>query len=310
MIAQPTIEQVRDLPIEGVVQPFTTLKHAGRGKWVGLCPFHDEKTPSFHVNAEGNYFKCFGCGKGGDGITFIREKENLSFTGAVEWLARQFNIPITHENDANHDEREKLFELAEKEARQATAAFAGSPAEQYVTSRGLNADTVSVFGLGFYAGLLAVPIRNASGRVISRATRPLAAATGAKWVNGPNNLIYQKSRVLFGLDVARRSIMQRDVTIIVEGYFDCMALHQAGYTHTVALCGTACTPEQTELLRRYTQNVWLCLDADGAGRKAAEALALQLLAAGFHVEIVHPAIPCDIDEVLQRHPGYVKAILK
>jgi DNA primase catalytic core len=292
---------------------------------VGLCPFHGEKTPSFHVHPDRNFWKCFGCQKGGDVITFAMEHEALSFPDALRSLARRAGIPIEDEDPAAarvRGEREQIYAANELAASffHRTLRFApeAAAARAYAEKRGLTAATIESFKLGFapkswdallrelaqhgvdvelaatagllkrsaergtyydvYRDRLIIPTyASATGEVVAFGGRALDDSE-PKYLNTSTTPVYTKGRGLYALNVARRAAVASDALIVVEGYLDCIALHQAGFANAVASLGTAFTPEQAAELRKYAERIFVCFDADAAGN-AATAKSIDVLGA-------------------------------
>ena len=308
------IDQIRDAAdITQVVGRYVTLKKRGRG-FVGLCPFHHEKTPSFSVNPERQIYHCFGCGKGGNVFGFLMEYEKLSFVDAVHRLAEETGIEIPKSESVRRQESEnerlqKANAVAQRYFRH-QLAHAPKAVTEYLTRRGLDAETVERFGIGFappgWDGLLTFlkkgnwpldlylklgllltsqksgrpydrfrnrlmfPIHNAAGKVVAFGGRDLSDDPNTpKYINSPESPIYYKSRVLYGLNVAREAIRTSGEAVFVEGYMDVIQLHRHGVANAVATSGTALTAEHAALIRRYTERVVLCYDADRAGIAAA-----------------------------------------
>lgn len=308
-----TIERVRErADLVEIIGAHVRLRRSGRN-FVGLCPFHDEKTPSFSVNAERGFFHCFGCGAGGTAFNFIMKVEGLSFPEAVRSLASRYGIalPERSEGDGSSTERNELFR-----ANQVAAEFFshvlwntpdGAIARDYLNSRAISVETARAFMLGYaparpaslaralekrgllergvrlglvkrdasgggaydsFRSRVMFPIRDAQGRVVAFGGRVLDNRQ-PKYINSPESPLYSKARNLYGIYEARQAIGSRDRVIVVEGYFDVIALWQAGFRETVASCGTSLTAEQLRILGRYTRNVMACFDGDAAGRKAS-----------------------------------------
>ncbi len=310
------IEEVRSrADIVEIVGAHVRLRRAGRN-FVGLCPFHNEKTPSFSVNAERGFFHCFGCGAGGSVFNFIMKVEGLTFPEAVRTIARKCGVTLPERDESGPvaTEREAMRQANEV----ATEFFAhvlwnthdGTLARDYLNSRGIALETARTFKLGFAPGRPAslakalekrglrdagikvglvkqdgttafdmfrarvmFPIRDAQGHVVAFGGRVLDARL-PKYINSPESPLYSKARTLYGIFEARQAISSnaaasKDRAILVEGYFDVIALWQAGFKEAVAGCGTALTVEQLRLLSRYTKNVLACFDGDAAGRKAS-----------------------------------------
>jgi DNA primase len=324
------IEEVRTrADIVEIVGTHVRLRRAGRN-FVGLCPFHNEKTPSFSVNAERGFFHCFGCGVGGSVFNFIMRVEGLTFPEAVRSLARKCGVTLP-EHDLSGpaaSEREAMLKAGEVAAE----FFAhvlwktddGAVAREYLKSRGIAVETARTFALGFapsrpasltkalerrslrdagvkvgliktdgadyydmFRARVMFPIRDAQGRVVAFGGRVLDDRL-PKYINSPESPLYSKARTLYGLFEARPAISSQSSTstssgraILVEGYFDVIALSQAGIKEAVAGCGTALTVEQLRLLSRYTKNVIACFDGDAAGRKASMRALEIFLQAGL-----------------------------
>jgi DNA primase len=315
-----------------LVGQYVALHKRGRDL-VGLCPFHAEKTPSLHVHPDRGFFKCFGCGKGGDAIRFIMELENLRFPDAAQVLAKRAGIEIAPEDPREarrRSEREAIYD-----ANRIAAAFyhrlllqdpRAEEARQYCEGRGLQTATIEAFSLGFApagwdalatelrregipveialaAGLLKargegrgfydvfrhrlmIPTYATTGEVVAFGGRALAAEENPKYLNTPTTPVYTKGRFVYALNVARRSAAKSGSLIVVEGYLDCIALHQAGFEGAVASLGTAFTPEQAAELRKYAENVFVCFDADAAGQAATAKSLDVLVQAGIHARVV------------------------
>ena len=279
---------------------------------VGLCPFHAEKTPSFHVHPDRGFFKCFGCGTGGDLITFVQKLENASFGDAVRLLAAKAGIELEPEDPRKtraRSEREAIYEAnrvaAEYFARM-LATERGAAARRYLEQRGVEPATVERFRLGyapdswsglvaelerngvdltiaakagllkpgqrgyydFYRDRLMVPTYSTTGEVIAFGGRALGDGE-PKYLNTSTTPVYVKGHHLYALNLARRAAQSDGTLIVVEGYLDCIALHQAGFENSVAALGTSFTAEQAAELRKYAEYVYLCFDGDAAGSGAA-----------------------------------------
>ncbi len=322
------IEEIRSrADIVEIIGAHVRLRRAGRN-FVGLCPFHNEKTPSFSVNAERGFFHCFGCGVGGSVFNFITRVEGLTFPEAVRSLAKKYGVTLP-EYDVSGPaagEREAMVKASEVAAE----FFAhvlwnttdGAMARDYLKSRGISVETARAFMLGFapsrpaslakalekrglrdagvkvglvkkdgndaydmFRARVMFPIRDAQGRPIAFGGRVLDARL-PKYINSPESPLYSKTRTLYGLFEARQAISSsassgKDRAILVEGYFDVIALWQAGFKEAVAGCGTALTVEQLRVLSRYTKNVIACFDGDTAGRKASMRALEIFLQAGL-----------------------------
>ncbi|MCH9666446.1 MAG: DNA primase [Actinomycetia bacterium] len=311
--------------IEDLVGEYVQLRRAGADSLKGLCPFHDEKSPSFHVRPNHGHFHCFGCGEGGDVYAFLQKIEHVSFVEAVELLADRVGYTVTYSGasttNVQRDRGSRSRLLAANAAAQEFYAAAlrsgeAAPARQYLTERHLDAEAAARFGCGFApsgwesltkhllrkgfefkeleaAGLsregrrgpmdrfhrrLLWPIRASGGEVIGFGARRIFDddPMEAKYVNTPETVLYKKSAVLFGLDLARRDIAKSHRAVVVEGYTDVMAMHLAGETTAVASCGTAFGDGHLALLRRlmmddnwYRGELIFVFDGDAAGQAAA-----------------------------------------
>jgi DNA primase len=317
-----------------VVQEVVPLKKAG-SSYKGNCPFHNEKTPSFHVHPDKGFFHCFGCGAGGDVFKFVELHEKVPFPDAVRMLAQKFGVAIPEAEGTSDDSRRdsalresllKVHEVAAAYFREQLAAPAGARARAQLAARGIGAQTIDQLGLGFapnsreglksrlltqgfhqallvQSGLLAerdtgetvdrfrnrlmVPICRDSGSVIAFGGRQMDPDQGGpKYLNSPETAIYSKSRTLYGLNLTKGQIRKLGFAVLVEGYFDFAQLSQSQAAPAVASCGTALTPQQAQLLRRFTSKVILSFDPDAAGLGAAVRSCEMLVAEGFNVNVV------------------------
>ncbi|OYV63446.1 MAG: DNA primase [Parcubacteria group bacterium 21-58-10] len=328
-MAGDTVQQIKErLSIQDIIAPYVKLRRAGRSM-VGLCPFHKEKTGSFHVSLERGTWHCFGCGLGGDGFSFIEKIEGVDFKGALKILAEKAGVQITSiyggKDREDVSKKERLHALMSRAGEWYAGNLSGSPAETYAKKRGLSGETITAWRLGFApeawrallealtaegfstqellaAGLikeadgkpgtyydrfrnrLVFPIRDAAGRVVAFTGRALAADEQAKYLNSPETELYHKSDILFGMDRAKDAIRTRGFTMLVEGQVDVLHAHQAGFQNAIALSGTALTERHLALLKRYSENLMLVLDADPAGLKATARSAALALRAGLRVK--------------------------
>lgn len=347
-IPREVIDAVRDrTEIVDLVSRHVRLQRRG-ASWVGLCPFHQEKTPSFSVIPAKGMFYCFGCQASGDAIGFLRDLQGLTFREAVVELAGAAGVTIP-ERELTDDERRALQHRATLyDVLDAAAAFfeaqlwtgpEGEQARAYLQRRAITQETAHAARLGlapsgwtrlsdhlhrkgFRAELVAaaglskpsdraggspydtfrdrliVPIRDERGRVIAFGGR-LLSGDGPKYLNSPETELYDKGRVLYGLDVARRAIVQTDRVIVVEGYFDALTMQQAGFGETVATCGTALTAEHVDRIRRLAGRVVVLLDSDEAGARAAEKALPLLDRAGLVAERLQLPGAKDPDELIR-----------
>jgi DNA primase len=342
LIPDEIIQQVRDrVDLVELVGRSVSLKRSGRS-YKGLCPFHGEKTPSFHVNPDRGSYYCFGCQEHGDAFAFLMKVENLTFVEAVRSLARDCGIEIPETRGAESGTSEAAF--AANEIAQSTyrAAFAepGNSAADYLARRGLRPEDAERFEIGFApdrwdtvaralaargvpvsvgekAGLLAArergpghydrlrgrltfAIRDARGRIIGFGGRALSEGQEPKYLNTPESPIFHKREAFYGLSAALAAIRRADRAVLVEGYFDRIALARAGLDEALATCGTALSEGHARNLRRRTRNVVLLFDGDEAGQRAMERSLAELLPAGLRVRAALLPPGTDPDELLER----------
>jgi len=310
-----TIDEVKErLDIVEVISSYVPLKKTGRN-FRALCPFHQEKTPSFYVFPDSQRWHCFGaCGEGGDVFSFVMKKEGWDFRTALEELARRAGVELRPRTPAEAQREEEAERLRAALADAATYyhhlllhAPEADHARAYVAQRGLAPETVERFQLGYslpgweslrshltdrgftpaelvqagllveredgtaydrFRGRLMIPIRDPRGRVVGFGARTLEPEGLPKYINSPQTPLFDKSRMLFGLDLARQAIRKEDTAVIVEGYMDVMRAHQEGFRNVVAQMGTALTEAQVRQLQRYTRRFVLALDPDAAGVQA------------------------------------------
>ncbi|MBC6489375.1 DNA primase [Flavihumibacter stibioxidans] len=335
MITQATIQQILNrIDIIDVVGSFVKLKKRGTN-YLGLCPFHNEKSPSFTVSPNKEIYKCFGCGKSGNTISFIMEHEKYSYVEALKWLANRYNIEVEEtevsaEVRAQQQVADSLYilnsfaqqyfskVLLEDEEGQAVGL-------SYLKERGFTESIIRKFQIGYckesrnafvtealgkqynrellvksglaavrneelvdnYRGRIIFPVHNTTGKVIGFGARIIKKNDKApKYINTPENEIYIKSRILYGMYFARQVIDKFDECLLVEGYTDVTSLHQAGIENVVASGGTSLTTDQIRLVRKYTNNLTIIYDGDAAGVKAALRGLDMALEEGLNVKLV------------------------
>ena len=332
-----------------VISSYVNLKRHGRN-FVGLCPFHNEKTPSFNVYLQSNSFYCFGCGVGGDLITFIEKIENLSYIEAIRFLAQRTGIKMP-ENDGKTQEllsiKTRIFEINRESARffyERLYSEEGKKALEYLKNRGLSSKIIRKFGIGYspnsryeiinylkkkgfkyeeminanlvygkngskvaarFFDRIMFPIIDLRGNVIAFGGRVMSDQQKPKYLNTSDTLAFKKSLNLFSLNFAKSD--NDGILILVEGYMDVIALHQAGIKNVVATLGTALTIEQARIISRYAKEVVICYDSDEAGEKAA-ARAIDLLRpTGLLIKVISIPNGKDPDEFV-RHYGKDAAV--
>ena len=321
----PAEEIKSHLDIVEVLREYIQLKPAG-ANFQALCPFHNEKSPSFLVSAEKQIWHCFGCGKGGDVIKFVMEKESLTFPEALRLLAPKAGVELQQYSRKESSFKTRILDCLEEAAkfynRMLEDGANSAIARDYLDKRGLTAEVIEEWTIGFSpdswddliihlrskgynereiegAGLVSrgqggsrfynrfrrrvmFPIRDANGQVVAFTARLLPGGDDkmGKYINSPASIVYDKSKILFGLDKAKQAIRLAGEAVIVEGQMDCITAHQFGFKNVVASSGTALGPDQFALLNRFTENVVLALDADQAGQAAAERAGEMMAADG------------------------------
>lgn len=354
MIDQATIDRILDAAqIVDVVSDFVTLRKRGVN-YVGLCPFHNEKTPSFSVSPSKGVCKCFSCGKGGNAVHFIMEHEQLSYYEALKWLAKKYNIEIkerelTKEEKQSQSLRESLFLVNQFAAEYFQDILYNNIDGQsigmtYFRQRGFRDDIIKKFQLGYcteskdalaktavqkgykqelllktglcymkddgktirdrFWGRVIFPVHNITGKVVAFGGRVLSAATKnvqMKYVNSPESEIYHKSKELYGIYFAKQSIIRQDRCFLVEGYTDVISMHQSGIENVVASSGTALTSDQIRLIHRFTNNITVLYDGDGAGIKASIRGIDMLLEEGMNIKVCLLPDGEDPDSFARKH---------
>ncbi|SJZ55380.1 DNA primase [Trichlorobacter thiogenes] len=342
-----TVREVAErLSIAEVIGEYVSLKRSG-SNFLGLCPFHGEKTPSFNVNPAREIFHCFGCGAGGDIFSFVMKIEGISFPEALRKLAARAGVaiedrPLTDAEKQLKTERDQqrtiMLVTAEHYRDTLTRKPEGAAARSYLQEREVDPETSAAYGLGFASerrdtliqllkakelplelaeqlgiirkgergwydllhNRLIFPIRDKQGQPIGFAGRVLDSSL-PKYINSPESPLYRKSSVLFGVDLALRDIRQSGTAIIVEGYFDHLALYRAGIRNALATCGTALTDGHIGLLKKHAQRVCLLFDGDNAGRKATVRAMELCLEQALPVYVINLPQGEDPDSLLQKH---------
>ncbi len=337
------VEEIRSgNDIVDVISGYVRLTKKG-STYFGLCPFHNEKTPSFSVSPNKQMYYCFGCGAGGNVITFLMEYENYTFPEALEVLANRIGIELpkqemTAEQRKASDKRARLLEVNKEAAKYFYTLLRserGTRAHEYFRNRGLSEETIKKFGLGYShtysddlyrylrskgyedellkdSGLISIdekrgghdkfwnramfPIMDVRGKVIGFGGRVMGDGE-PKYLNSPETMIFDKSRNLYGLNLARTT--KKNQILLCEGYMDVIALHQAGFDNAVAALGTAFTVGHANLLRRYTKEVYLTFDSDGAGIRAAKRAIPILKEAGITAKVINMQPYKDPDEFIK-----------
>ena len=336
MIDQLTVDRIiAAADVVEVIKDYVSLKKRGVN-YIGLCPFHNEKTPSFSVSPAKGIYKCFGCGKGGNAVNFIMEHEQMSYVEALKYLANKYNIEfeereLTPEELKQRTERDSLMVVTAWAQRHFSDNLhkhseGKSVGLSYFRERGFRDDIIEKFQLGYsleqrdaltqaaqrqgykmeylvktglsierndgsafdrFFGRVIFPIHSMSGRVIAFGGRIMKSdAKAAKYLNSPESEVYHKSHVLYGIYFAKKAITQADKCYLVEGYTDVISMHQAGIENVVASSGTALTPDQIRLIKRFTPNITVLYDGDPAGIKASIRGIDLILEEGLNVKVL------------------------
>jgi DNA primase len=348
-ISEELIEQIRNAnDIVDVIGEYVQLKKQGRN-YFGLCPFHGEKSPSFSVTQEKQIFHCFGCGKGGNVVTFLMEMESFSFFEAINHLAERSSIDLP----SNAIKQESTLS---KESQQVLSAHEwltklyhhlirytkdGKTGFEYLQDRGITIEAIDTFQLGFapntkdfiatflqkkgfheqmlvkygllirnqddtvsdrFRGRVIFPIRNHLGRTVAFGARAMEGME-PKYLNSPETDLFQKGKILYNFDLAKKYIRKQNEVVLFEGYMDVISSHQAGVQNGVATMGTALTETQAKLLRRYAETVIICYDGDNAGIEATYKASKLLLQLGCQVKIANLKNNLDPDSFIKEFGG-------
>lgn len=338
-LSQEFLDELHDRSdVVDVISSYVQLRQRGR-LYTGLCPFHSEKTPSFTVYPNTQSYYCFGCGNGGDVITFIKNYENLDYIEAVKLLAERAGMQMP--DDATQDDSYRKKRILDANRQAAKFFFkclnsdAGREARKYLRRRGLSDETITKFGIGyapddwgqlrdyliskgfkenelveaslctvgrngkaydFFRSRVMFPVIDVRGQVVAFSGRTMGSDS-RKYVNTKDTPVFKKSKILFGMNLAKNSGTRR--VILVEGQMDVISLHQAGFTDAVATLGTAITDEHALMLSRYVDEVLICYDADEAGQKATRRAIDTLRAAGIPTRVIQIEGGKDPDEIIR-----------
>jgi DNA primase len=343
------VEQLKSsIDIVKVIGEYVRLKRVGAtGRYVGLCPFHQEKTGSFNVNQARQFYKCFGCGVGGDVLKFVQEIDGLTFPEALKMLAERHGIPMPKRSeyaDSDSKLRAALFEIhsVAVEIFQANLRGpAGAEARSYLVKRGICAESIETFQLGyseasgqalvrelsqrqftqeqldasgivrkredgsgyfdFFRGRLMFPIHNEAGKAIAFGGRAMRDQDQPKYLNSSETPIYKKTSVLYNLHRARETMRRGNRTVLVEGYMDVIGVYSAGVKEVVASCGTGFTIPQAGVIHRHSDHVVVNFDPDRAGADASEKAIQILLDEGMHVKVLSLDGGLDPDDYVKQH---------
>lgn len=340
------IETIRERSdIVSLISEYTLLTKKGHS-YTGLCPFHSEKTPSFSVSEDKQLYYCFGCGAGGNTITFLMQKENMTFPEAIKYLAERENIELeesylSQEENEKNQKRQMLLEIVKDAARFFHFTLRDDKNKDilhYLTDRGVSSGSIKQFGLGYsptdynmlykylrekgyaesilmdsglfvtsqkkgfvydrFSSRIIFPIFDANKRIIAFGGRVIDGSM-PKYLNSPENLLFNKSNTLYGLHLAKANTS--GYYILVEGYMDVIAMHQAGFTQTVASLGTAFTSSHAKILKRYTKDVVIMYDSDTAGINATLRAIPILKNEGLKVKVLQLKEGKDPDDYLKQY---------
>lgn len=335
MIDRSTIDKViATSNVKDVVAEFVKLRRSGQS-YKGICPFHHEDTPSFYVWPQKGTWHCFGCGEGGDVISFLQKKQGFSYPETIKWLGERFGVEVTEQQLSDKErlvqkKRESLFILNDYAAKYYSAALENEGetlCHEYLMGRGISEDTAKTFRLGYAhqypafsrtaiskgfseANLIGIglsyknkrgeladrfydrlifPWIDSSGRIVALGGRKIVAGTKGidqKYINSKESEIFHKGHELYGIWQAKEAIREKDQAYLVEGYFDVIAMYQAGIHNVVANSGTILSQYQVDLLGRFTKNIVVIYDGDEAGQHAIERSSKLLLQGGMNVSVV------------------------
>ena len=347
-ISPETIDEVQRVAnVYDVISEYLTLKKTG-SVYVALCPFHNEKTPSFVVSPTKNIFKCFGCGISGNAIKFVMEYEKLSFSDAIIKIAQKYGITVKYIGNDKEKHLKGLYLLT----RQITDFYKNQLKEsqiarEYLRKRQVQPQTIIDFEIGYspenpekfnkfiqennvsaqdlnkiglisvyndkihdkFSGRIVFPIKDHKGNVLGFGGRAIDENRQPKYLNSPETEVYKKSKVLYGLFENSQIIKEKNQAVIVEGYMDLISLYQIGVKNVVATLGTAFTKDHANLLKKYAKQVIIMFDSDEAGKKAAIKAAEHLLSEGITVRYAYYTVAKDPDELSKKGFNTVKEII-
>lgn len=331
------IEEIKQrIDLVDLVSQYVTVKKAG-ANYKSVCPFHEEKTPSMMTSPQKQIWKCFGCGRGGDCFKFIMEAEHLEFGDALRLLAQKAGVTLKSKTSAEHqsrDRKETLYRINELCARIFSKVLLdlpdGKKALEYLKKRGLTDETIKKYRVGFaprnfflkqlvlkkgvnpadlakagspdkFFNRIIFPIFDVLGNIVGFTGRILGEGE-PKYLNTPETPLYNKSRILYGLNFAKKAISQKNYIVLVEGQMDVIALHQAGVEQAVASSGTAFTETQLQILSKYTNNFLLAFDNDSAGRIATKKVVELLLKNDLNGKVIDFGKYKDAGELFEQEP--------
>ncbi len=338
-ISENTLNSIREqVDIVDVVSNYLTLKRTG-SNFRALCPFHDEKTPSFFVSPSKQLFHCFGCGKGGDLIKFVSEIEGINYFEAAVKIAKEYNIQIEYEGDSSYLNYLKINELvADYYHKNLLNNLDTSDVKRFLEKRGLTKDIIDKFYLGYakkgnnlieflknkgiekeialklglikkgdngyydyFRNRIIFPIKNLNGEVIGFGGRVIDDKDSPKYLNSPDTPVYNKKNVLYGIFENKEDIKNLKEVIFVEGYMDLISLYKSGIKNCVATCGTALTENQIKFISRFTENIYFLYDGDNAGIKASVRGAILCVNQNIYPKIISLYEGLDPDDYINKY---------
>ncbi|MFA7576717.1 MAG: DNA primase [Candidatus Muiribacteriota bacterium] len=338
---------IQNVSIVDLISSYSKLSKNGKN-YTGLCPFHNEDTPSFYVDSEKKLFHCFGCKKSGNPIQFVQEKENLGFVEACEFLAERIGLEIEYDGVITEKElrKKKYFELASKAAQIFTSKLKKNhKALNYLKARKINSEMIKKFEIGFSDGSLGdnfsdeekkllseigllkeknsdftesfylriiFPLKDKYGRVCGFAGRAIDENDKVKYLNSPNSILYDKSKMIYGIEKAKKFINSNDFSILTEGYFDCIRLHEQGFSNAVAVSGTKVSDYQLNDLKSFSPNIVLLFDGDNAGREANMLLCEKAARKDLNIRVATLPENMDPDSFFKekKHGDFVELLKK
>ena len=343
---QPSEEIKSKLDVVDVIKEYIQIKPAGTS-FRGLCPFHNEKNPSFMVSPEKQIWHCFGCAKGGDIFAFVMEIEGITFAESLRMLAQKAGVKLEHQNPKLASQKNRILDIIEISAKHFydnLQGKGGEKAQEYLTGRGLKDEIIEEWEIGYskeswddlfnylkkqgfneneiflagmtvkrdkmsgfydrFRGRIMFPIKDINGNTVAFTARVMPGGDDkqGKYINSPQTPVYDKSKLLFGLDKAKIEIKKKELAVLVEGQMDVITAHQHGFRNIIASSGTSLTVEQINLLKRYSTNIALAFDMDNAGEMASERGMKTAMQMDMNIKVVEVPNGKDPDECIKQSP--------